>query len=47
VNGDLIDDWLFGFRLFNEPGYTQTGGALVVFGTGGKIFLFFFLISFR
>ena len=39
VNGDLIDDWLFGFRLFNEPGYTQTGGALVVFGTGGTYLL--------
>ena len=38
VNGDLVDDWLFGFHSFNEPDYVDTGGALVVFGTGGTLF---------
>ena len=40
INGDSIDDWLFGFYNFAESEYTGTGGALVLFGTGGKPFLF-------
>jgi len=36
INGDLIDDWLFGFPNYETYEYTDTGAFLIVFGTGGS-----------